>query len=320
MERLQKVIANSGYTSRRKAEELISAGRVKVNGELVTELGYKVSLEDAIMIDDKSLQKSTKKVYYLLNKPRGVISSVSDDVGRKTVVDLIKCNERIYPVGRLDYDTTGLIILTNDGELANKLMHPKNNVVKTYIAKIEGLLFTAEDFNNPLSGLEAAEEAVPIADYIAELMKMARVVKKCDETFFVEEEALVQRSYSALEICRQNLTFQIVIDNDYEDMIYTTISSLMEESGYAVSKYNGVCTIPVKITVEKTESSSGIFLYCGLVVKIADGTGKDFFSYSRTFPKKGGKTERQAYNRAYQVIQEELKNSFIQEFSERLIR
>ena len=103
-------------------------------------------------------------------------------------------------------------------------------------------------------------------------------------------------------------------------MIYTTISSLMEESGYAVSKYNGVCTIPVKITVEKTESSSGIFLYCGLVVKIADGTGKDFFSYSRTFPKKGGKTERQAYNRAYQVIQEELKNSFIQEFSERLIR
>lgn len=140
MERLQKVIANSGYTSRRKAEELISAGRVKVNGELVTELGYKVSLEDAIMIDDKSLQKSTKKVYYLLNKPRGVISSVSDDVGRKTVVDLIKCNERIYPVGRLDYDTTGLIILTNDGELANKLMHPKNNVVKTYIAKIEGLL------------------------------------------------------------------------------------------------------------------------------------------------------------------------------------
>lgn len=192
--------------------------------------------------------------------------------------------------------------------------------IRDAAAKIEGLLFTAEDFNNPLSGLEAAEEAVPIADYIAELMKMARVVKKCDESFFVEEEALVQRSYSALEICRQNLTFQIVIDNDYEDMIYTTISSLMEESGYAVSKYNGVCTIPVKITVEKTESTSGIYLYCGLVVKIADGTGKDFFSYSRTFPKKGGKTERQAYNRAYQLIQEELKESFIQEFSDRLIR
>lgn len=140
MERLQKVIANSGYTSRRKAEELIIDGRVKVNGEVVTELGIKVSDNDAILIDNKPLQKSNKKVYYLLNKPRGVISSVNDDLERKTVVDLIDTKERIYPIGRLDYDTTGLIILTNDGDLANKLMHPKNRVLKTYIAKVEGLL------------------------------------------------------------------------------------------------------------------------------------------------------------------------------------
>lgn len=140
MERLQKVIANSGYTSRRKAEELIIDGRVKVNGEVVTELGIKVSDNDAILIDNKPLQKSNKKVYYLLNKPRGVISSVNDDLERKTVVDLIDTKERIYPIGRLDYDTTGLIILTNDGDLANKLMHPKNRILKTYIAKVEGLL------------------------------------------------------------------------------------------------------------------------------------------------------------------------------------
>lgn len=140
MERLQKVIANSGYTSRRKAEELIMAGKVRVNGEVIKELGVKVNVNDTIEVEGKTLNINQKKVYYLLNKPRGVISSVSDDKNRKTVVDFIKTTERIYPIGRLDYDTTGLIILTNDGELANKLMHPSNNVEKTYIAKIEGIL------------------------------------------------------------------------------------------------------------------------------------------------------------------------------------
>lgn len=144
MERLQKVIANSGITSRRKAEELIKDGKVKVNGEVVRELGTKVSFNDEISVNGILLDKNEKKVYYLLNKPRGVISSVSDELGRKTVVDLIDTNLRIYPIGRLDYDTTGLILLTNDGELANNLMHPKNNVEKTYIAKIEGNLSPSE--------------------------------------------------------------------------------------------------------------------------------------------------------------------------------
>lgn len=192
--------------------------------------------------------------------------------------------------------------------------------IKSATSKMQSLLLTAEDFNNPLSGLEAAEEAVPLADYVSELMKMARIVKKCDESFFMEENALVQRAYNSLEICRQNLTFHLIIKNDYEDMIYTTLSSLMESAGYSVSKYDGICSIPVNVSIEKTESSSAVFLYCGLNVKISDGTGRDFFSYSRTFPKKGGKTEQQAYNRAFQVMQEELKKSFIQEFSERLIR
>lgn len=136
MERLQKVIANSGYCSRRKAEELIKCGKVFVNGEKITELGTKVSGNDAIIINGEAIKLEEDKVYYLLNKPRGVISSVSDDKDRKTVVDLIDTNKRIYPVGRLDYDTTGLLILTNDGELANTLMHPSNNIEKKYVAKL----------------------------------------------------------------------------------------------------------------------------------------------------------------------------------------
>ncbi len=139
MERLQKVIAASGYTSRRKAEELIAAGKVYVNGEKVTELGVKVSGDDVITINGVSLAKE-EKVYYLLNKPRSVVTTVSDDLNRKTVLDYIDTNKRIYPVGRLDYDTTGLLILTNDGELANILMHPSKNVEKTYVAKLNRIL------------------------------------------------------------------------------------------------------------------------------------------------------------------------------------
>lgn len=139
MERLQKVIAASGYCSRRKAEELIETGHVAVNGIVVTELGSKVSNKDRIEIDGEKINKEQKE-YYLLYKPRSVVTTTSDDKKRKTVVDLIETNARIYPVGRLDYDTTGAIILTNDGELANLLMHPKNKIDKVYIAKIKGIL------------------------------------------------------------------------------------------------------------------------------------------------------------------------------------
>ena len=141
VERLQKVIANSGYTSRRKAEELILKGKVKVNGKTIYELGTKVDGNDIIEIDGNIINdKENQKVYYLLNKPRGVITSTSDDKGRKTVLELIDTDKRIYPVGRLDYDTTGALILTNDGDLANLLTHPKNNVEKVYIAKVRGLI------------------------------------------------------------------------------------------------------------------------------------------------------------------------------------
>lgn len=140
MERLQKVIAQSGYCSRRKAEELISQGKVKVNGELITELGTKVNYTDAIVINGKTLNSKEEKIYYLLNKPRGVITSAKDEKGRKTVLDLIPAEKRVYPVGRLDYDTTGVLLLTNDGELTNLLIHPRNHVEKTYIAKVKGLV------------------------------------------------------------------------------------------------------------------------------------------------------------------------------------
>lgn len=139
MERLQKYIAEAGYTSRRKAEELIKAGKVEVDGEIITELGTKVSGKEQIVVEGNLLKKEEKE-YYLLNKPREVITSVSDDKNRKTVVDLIETDKRIYPVGRLDYDTTGVLLLTNDGEFANILMHPNNKIDKVYIAKLRGVI------------------------------------------------------------------------------------------------------------------------------------------------------------------------------------
>ena len=140
MERLQKVIANSGYCSRRRAEELILEGKVFVNGSVIRELGTKVSHDDEIEVDGLSIKKDHNYEYYLLYKPRGVVTTTNDDKGRKTVLDLIDTTARIYPVGRLDYDTTGVLLLTNDGVFANGLMHPANEIDKVYIAKVEGIL------------------------------------------------------------------------------------------------------------------------------------------------------------------------------------
>ena len=140
MERLQKVIAYAGVASRRKAEQLIVEGKVKVNGEVVRELGTKVSNSDTIEVEGVKLEKEDK-VYFLLYKPRGYISAVTDDKGRKTVVDIFKkkVHERIFPVGRLDYDTTGLLLLTNDGDFSNLMTHPKFKIDKTYIARVKGV-------------------------------------------------------------------------------------------------------------------------------------------------------------------------------------
>lgn len=161
MERLQKVIASLGYTSRRKAEDLIKHGKVLVNGKVITELGTKVLANDIISIDGVIINKDVKHEYYLLNKPRQVISSVEDKLGRITVRDLINTEARIYPVGRLDYDTTGLIILTNDGDFANMLMHPSYEIEKTYVAKINKIL-DKDDINKLKKGIVIDNRKVDI--------------------------------------------------------------------------------------------------------------------------------------------------------------
>ncbi len=144
MERLQKVMAYAGLASRREAEKMILAGRVKVNGKVVQTQGVKVSHRDRIEVDDIPIYRE-EPVYYLFNKPDKVISAVSDDKGRKVVVDYFKnIPQRIYPVGRLDYHTTGVLILTNDGELANLLMHPRYQLDKVYVTKITGFLTPEE--------------------------------------------------------------------------------------------------------------------------------------------------------------------------------
>ncbi|PKE34438.1 pseudouridine synthase [Macrococcoides caseolyticum] len=140
LERLQKVIAKSGVTSRRKAEVLITEGKVTVNGQTVTELGTKVKPSDIIEVEGIPLEKP-EKIYILFHKPTGVITSVSDEKGRKVVTDYFPgLNLRIFPVGRLDYDTSGLLLLTNDGDFANQMTHPKYKMKKKYVAKLKGFL------------------------------------------------------------------------------------------------------------------------------------------------------------------------------------
>jgi pseudouridine synthase len=152
MMRLNKFIAESGITSRRKAEELILQGRVTINKKTITELSFKVDPDsDEIFLDGERI-KVRRHFYYLLNKPAGVVTSTSDEKNRRTVVDLIKTNERIYPVGRLDYDTTGVLILTNDGNFSQLLTHPGNKVPREYEVKLDKPV-TIEDREKFLKGV-----------------------------------------------------------------------------------------------------------------------------------------------------------------------
>lgn len=153
MERLQKLIARAGICSRREAENLILNGRVAVDGKIIRELGTKADLNQKICVDGKPITICAEKIYLLLNKPRGYVSTVKDERGRKTILDLIDVSERVYPVGRLDLNSEGLLLLTNDGELTNALIHPRFEIKKTYRAKISGVL-TEEKLNSLCAGIE----------------------------------------------------------------------------------------------------------------------------------------------------------------------
>ncbi len=158
-ERLQKYMARCGVASRRKCEEIILSNRVKVDGVLVNELGTKIDpLINLVELDNTQITPEEKKLYIALNKPTGYISAVKDDRGRKTLLDLINVEERIYPVGRLDYDTSGLILLTNDGDVYNNIMHPRVAINKTYIAILEGIIDNEVRFK--------FEKGIDIGDYI----------------------------------------------------------------------------------------------------------------------------------------------------------
>ncbi len=152
--RINKFLAEQGVASRRHADEMIASGRVKINGEIAL-LGAMVEDGDVVSVDDIALVANEKQEeYYIMNKPKGVICSVSDDRGRKTVMDLLpEAAGRVFPVGRLDYETEGLLILTNDGETAYRLTHPTTEVPKTYMARIEGTM-TEKDLNRIRSGIE----------------------------------------------------------------------------------------------------------------------------------------------------------------------
>jgi len=166
MERLQKAIAKAGVCSRRKAEELIKEGKVKVNGKVVNELGFQVESSDEIRVEDKQVLRE-ELVYYVLNKPTGYLSTTSDDLDRRTIMDLVPVKERIFPIGRLDYDTSGVILLTNDGEFMNAMIHPKFKVEKEYHVKIQGLLRKEES--------KILEKGIHLGDFTSARSKIVGV-------------------------------------------------------------------------------------------------------------------------------------------------
>ncbi|MBP3831178.1 MAG: rRNA pseudouridine synthase [Clostridia bacterium] len=158
-ERLQKFLANAGIASRRKCEELILDGKIEVNGAIVTELGTKVSEKDIVKYNGKIVKTEEEKIYILLNKPIGYVTTAKDQFNRDTVLDLIKINKRIVPVGRLDMYTSGALILTNDGEFVNMLTHPKNEIDKTYNVTVKGNV-TNEDIEQLQKGVKIDDEYI----------------------------------------------------------------------------------------------------------------------------------------------------------------
>lgn len=176
--RLNKYIAQAGVASRRKADELTAAGKVKINGVVMTEMGYDVKDGDVVAVDGRMIEPSTKPVYLALNKPIGYITTAADEQGRFTVMDLVRdVEQRVFPVGRLDYNTSGLLIMTNDGELAYRITHPKHNIYKTYRARVNGYLSSER--------VARLQSGVDIGGYVTSKAKV-EVIRQGDRSAIVE--------------------------------------------------------------------------------------------------------------------------------------
>ncbi len=194
--RINKFLADKGIASRRHADEIIAAGRVKINGVTAT-LGASVEETDEVTLDGQPIAQTEKKEeYYIMNKPKGVVCTVSDDRGRKTVMDLLPEGVgRVFPVGRLDYATEGLLILTNDGDMAFRLTHPKTEIPKTYMAKIEGTL-TEKDLNPIRSGIEL--DGVLTKKCKAHIVETNKAYTKVHVTITEGKNRQVRRMFEAI--------------------------------------------------------------------------------------------------------------------------
>ena len=194
--RLQKIIADAGIASRRKAEELIVQGLVQVNGKIVRELGFKADPnKEKIKVNGKIIKPNLKKIYLALNKPVGIISSRKDEKGRQTVIDIIPLDDYLYPVGRLDFESSGLIILTNDGEAANSLLHPKFEIPKTYKVDIEGELKNS-DLEKFKAGIKLEEGLTAPAK--AKILSKGRTYTKLEVIIHEGKNRQIRRMFEEL--------------------------------------------------------------------------------------------------------------------------
>lgn len=228
--RLNKFLAEAGVASRRMADELIKQGRIEVNGRVITQLGFKIDAKNDKVTFDGELVKLQKFVYYLFHKPAGYITTLKDEKGRKTIFDLIKVKERVFPIGRLDRDTTGVLILTNDGDFANFLMHPKNKIPREYIATLD------KPFEEPLTKLKKVHledgpvtvDSIEFLDTSRRKLKVIlkegrnRVVKRIFARFGYSVVALHRPSYAGLRVDKIPVGKLITIPSTEIRKIYNT--------------------------------------------------------------------------------------------------
>lgn len=245
MERLQKLLSKAGVASRREAERMIAAGRVSLNGQIVTELGVQADPATAVIaVDGEVIQLQQPKLYFLLNKPKGYISAVKDDRGRRTVVDLLgDVEEYIYPVGRLDFDTEGLLLLTNDGDMMNGLLHPRFEINKTYIAKAQGVL-TGADLKQLRQGILL--EDGPTAPAEVKILEKAEDCTWCKVQLTIHEgrNRQVRRMLQAVghkvdelrRVSFAGLTLKGVARGKYRSLTRDEIANLQHLAGQRASR------------------------------------------------------------------------------------